>query len=105
MFIALIVAIVEALTFTLAVAHSGSFITLRYPQGVEWVEACIETDGVDAHIDRDELWYTLSCWTPRFSVEDYPLRLGAKHVKGHLLIETDGERKTLHTAVVQVSPE
>ena len=64
----------------ITLSRLGDHITLRYPIGVSgWKEVCVYTEG--AHPPRFgnhagdpetlESWAHLSCWKPRFVVEDY----------------------------------
>ena len=101
--IALLLATVQAITFSLTLSQYRSIATLRYPQdkSVTWLEVCVETEGEDI---RGFAWYTYSCWTPRFSVEDYSLKPDTTTIRAHLRLDEDGQRETLHTPVLRVRP-
>lgn len=79
--------------------QNGTVLTLRYPAEVQPVQTCVESEGADGNTDW---WYHLSCWKPQYAVEDYPLRVGTKTVRGYLTIQQDGKLKELSTPTLCV---
>ena len=102
--LALLLAIVEAITFSITVSQDHTRVFLRYPvvQGLTWLQTCVEAEGGSFSAPT---WYVSSCWEPRERTEEYKLKPDARHVRGHLQIDFDGKRSTLVTPVMRVRHE
>jgi len=72
---------------------------------VEWVEVCVESEGIFSNESSDH-WYAKSCWHPRFKVEDFPLMPGAVIVRAYIDVVEDGNevRVYANTTNVRVEP-
>ena len=92
-----IVAIIQALTFTLTVNHTGQRATLHYPVAdhVRWIEVCVIANGTDG-------WSRNSCWTPRYKTEEVPIDPRTVTISAHLAVREHGYRSWFHTPVTRV---
>ena len=102
----LLLELIQALTFSVTVGRYGQHATLRYPVAdkVSWVEVCVEAEGYYENRPGAEGWNSMSCWVPRFKVEELRLDPGTVTIAAHLNISEDGYRSWLHTPVINVRP-
>lgn len=98
------------LIFILTVNQSGTRVALHYPkdESVQWVETCVYSEGKvnDKTSPGDFIpWTSVSCWPPRFALEEMPLMAGALRARASLEIKEGGVSRILWTTTVQVRPE
>ena len=91
-----------SLTLTLS-GYMNTLLTIHLPKGVEWERVCVWSYGrVDDKYNPGQYheWYALSCWKPRFSVEDYHLRSGAIEV----VVEVITPEGVVRTPITTIRP-
>ena len=108
--ILLMLALTTSYPFTITLYRNSNGVTLRYPKGenIHWLDVCVLSEGkVSDRFNPDNAipWSQVSCWEPRFSLEQYTFRPGALRAQAVLMIKDGEEVITLRTEVVQVRPE
>lgn len=106
--LSLVVAVIQAITFSVTINRYGTTATLRFPEVTAklfLVEVCVYTEGYDPKTPTAEHWIRQSCWEPRFKTEELRLAPGTLKLKAQLEISEDSHHSVLHTPVIQVRPE
>lgn len=92
--------------------YQSSTMTIHFPQGVTYVEACVYSAGWEESPPTGKRdftiveWWAKSCWTPRFSVEDYHFWPSAYWVRvGVAFVDAQGVGHTIWTPPTPIRPE